>query len=129
MECVTFTGISKVTMDELKRGIPRTVELTSANNIISLASAAIDTDIFLTSVDCEDITAGDPGIIVHLISSTIFMKHTVEMSASHICERERLTARMKVKFVSTAKIRTAPACVFTKATVADIIKATGYVAG
>jgi len=129
MECITLTGISKAIIDELKRGTPRTVELTSANNIISLASAAIDTDIFLTSIDCEDITAGDSGIIVHLISSTIFMKHTVEMHGSHICERERLTARMKVKFVSTAKIRTAPACVFTKAAIADIIRPTGYVAG
>ena len=129
MECITLTGISKATIDELKRGTPRTVELTSANNIISLAGAEIGTDIFLTSIDCEDITAGDPGIIVHLISSSISMKHTVEMSAGHICERERLTARMKVKFVSTAKIRTAPACVFTQATVADIIRPSGYIAG
>jgi len=129
MEYITLTGISKATIDELKRGTPRTIELTSANNIISLGGAAIDTDIFLTSIDCEDLTAGDPGIIVHLIASTIFMKHTVEMSGSHICERERLIARMKVKFVSTAKIRTAPACVFTQATVADIIRPSGYVAG
>ena len=129
MECITLTGISKETIDELKRGIPRTVELISANNIISLASATVDTDIFLTSIDCEDIVAGDPGIIVHLISSTIFMKHTVEMSGNHIFERERLTARMKVKFVSIAKIKTVPACEFTKATVADIIRPTGYIAG
>ena len=129
MKCITLTGISKATIDELKRGTPRTVELTSANNIISLAGAAIDSDIFLTSIDCEDITAGDSGIIVHLLSSTIFMKHTVELNAGHICERERLTARIKVKFVSTAKIRTAPACVLTQATVADIIKPTGYLAG
>ncbi|MCL2460589.1 MAG: DUF473 domain-containing protein [Euryarchaeota archaeon] len=129
MECITLTGISKGTIDELKRGIPRTVELISANNIISLASATVDTDIFLTSIDCEDIAIGDPGILVHLISSTISMKHTIEMNGDHIFERERLTARMKVKFVSIAKIKTAPACEFTKATVADIIRPTGYVAG
>lgn len=130
MEYITLTGISKETIEELKRGIPRTVELTSTHNIVSLSSATVDTDIFLTSIDCEDITTGDSGIIVHLISTTISMKHIVEMGGSHICERERVTARMKVKFVSTAKIRAAPACcVLTQATVTDIIKPTGYVAG
>ena len=130
MKCITLTGISKGTIEELKRGTPRTVELTSTHNIVSLSHAAIGTDIFLTSIDCEDITTGDSGILVHLISATISMKHIVEMGGSHICERERVTARMKVKFISTAKIREAPAsCVLTQATVTDIIKPTGYIAG
>ncbi|MDR2855861.1 MAG: DUF473 domain-containing protein [Methanomicrobiales archaeon] len=130
MKCITLTGISKGTIEELKRGMPRTVELTSAHNIISLSHASVDTDIFLTSIDCEDIATGDSGIIVHLISVTISMKHLVEGGGSHICERERVTARMKVKFISTAKIRTAPACcTLTQATVTDIIKPSGYIAG
>ena len=129
MEYITLTGISKETIEELKRGIPRTVELTSTHNIISLASASPDTDIFLTSIECEDITTGDTGIIVHLISSTISMKHMVEIGGSHICEREHVTARMKVKFISTAKIKTVPCCVLTQARVAEIIRPTGYLAG
>jgi hypothetical protein len=130
MKCITLTGISKGTIEELKRGTPRTVELTSTHNIISLSHATVGADIFLTSIDCEDITTGDSGIIVHLISTSISMKHVAEASGSHICERERVTARMKVKFISTAKIRAAPACcVLTQATVTDIIKQTGYIAG
>lgn len=130
MECVVLTGISKETIAELKRGVPRTLELTSAHNIISLASAQSGTDIFLTSIECEDIAAGDSGILVHLISSTISMKHIVTAGEGRICERERVTARIKVKFISNAKVRTAPStCVLAQRTVADIIRPTGYLAG
>jgi hypothetical protein len=129
MECIALTGISKETIAELKKGVPRTLELTSAHNIISLASAQADMDIFLTSIECEDITAGDSGILAHLISITISMKHIVTAGQSHICEREHATARIKVKFISNAKVRTAPStCVLAQRTVADIIRPTGYLA-
>jgi len=52
MECIALTGIFPQVIDELKKGIPRTVELTSAHNVISLTQVTPGSFIFLTTVDC-----------------------------------------------------------------------------
>ena len=59
MKCIALTGIFPQVIDELKKGIPRTVELTSAHNIISLTQVEPGSQIFLTMVDCEDVAVGD----------------------------------------------------------------------
>ena len=105
MKCIALTGIFPQVIDELKKGIPRTVELTSAHNIISLTQVEPGSQIFLTMVDCEDVAVGDTGIIVEVISVAITMKHTVESGRGyHLMEREKLSARVKVSSFQTRQL-------------------------
>lgn len=53
MECIALTGIFPQVIEELKKGIPRTIELTSAHNVISLTQVTPGSLIFLTTVDAK----------------------------------------------------------------------------
>jgi hypothetical protein len=131
MECIALTGIFPQVIDELKKGIPRTVELTSAHNVISLTQVTPGSQIFLTTVDCEDVTVGDTGIVVEVISVAITMKHTVESgSGYHIMEREKLSARVKVKFLSKTTIRAnVTRCSITEPRIVDVVRPVAFHAG
>jgi len=131
MECIALTGIFPQVIEELKKGIPRTIELTSAHNVISLTQVTPGSLIFLTTVDCEDVTVGDTGIIAEVISVAITMKHTVESgSGYHIMEREKLSARVKLKFVSKTTIRAnVTRCSITEPRIVDVVRPVAYHAG
>ena len=64
MSFAALTGISPAIIEELKRGRPRTVELTSAHNVITLTGVKAGDHVFMTSLDMEDLSPGDPGILV-----------------------------------------------------------------
>ena len=131
MECISLTGIFPQVIEELKKGIPRTIELTSAHNVISLTQVTPGSFIFLTTVDCEDVTVGDTGIIAEVISVAITMKHTVESgSGYHIMEREKLAARVKLKFLSKTTIRAnVTRCSITEPRIVDVVRPVAYHAG
>jgi len=106
MECITLSGISPQVIEELRKGVPRTVELTSAHNVIALSTVSPGSRVFMTSIDCEDISVGDSGIVVEILSVSITMKHMVEVSQGyHVMERERMAARCKVKYISNTTIK------------------------
>ena len=95
MKCAALTGISASVISELKKGKARTLELQSAHNIITLTSIDPGDCVFLTPVDLDDLTTGDPGIIVDIVSITINMKRMVEAIAPYFYEeRERMSARI-----------------------------------
>lgn len=131
MKCIALTGIFPQVIDELRKGIPRTVELTSAHNIISLTQVEPGSQIFLTMVDCEDVAVGDTGIIVEVISVAITMKHTVESGRGyHLMEREKLSARVKVRFLSNTTIRTnVTRCSITEPRIVDVVRPVTFHAG
>jgi len=131
MECIALTGIFSQVIEELKKGIPRTVELTSAHNVISLAQVNPGSQIFLTTIDCEDLSVGDTGIVVEVISVAITMKHTVESGHGyHIMEREKLSARCKVKYLSKSTIRAnVTRCSMTEPRIVDIVRPVAFHAG
>ena len=131
MECIALTGIFPHVIEELKKGIPRTVELTSAHNLISLSQVTPGSLLFLTSVDCEDLSMGDTGIIVEVLSISITMKHTVETGHGyHLMEREKMSARSKLKYLANSNIRTAVnQCLLTEPRIVDVVRPVVFHAG
>ena len=101
MKCAALTGIAPEVIRDLKAGRPRTIELQSTHNIVTVANVepGPDTYVFMTSVDLEDLSPGDAGICVFLLASSISMKRMTEFAHGlYFEERERMSARVQVKY-------------------------------
>jgi hypothetical protein len=130
MKCAALTGISPSVISELKNGKPRTLELNSAHNIITLTDATPGECIFMTSVDQEDLSPGDPGIIVDLHALNISMKRIVEfVNPAYFEERERMSARIKVQYRGGTIAREVEGHAWGEPTKVEIIKSECYRAG
>jgi uncharacterized protein len=108
MRCAALTGISPEIIKELKGGKPRTIELQSTHNIVTIEKVVPgpETHIFMTSIDLADLGPGDAGICVFVLSTAISMKRIVEFNhGSFFEERERMSARVQVKFCATSVIK------------------------
>ena len=106
MAFAALTGISPAIIEELKRGKPRTVELTSAHNVITLTGVKAGDHIFMTSLDMEDLSPGDPGILVQVNSLAISMKRSIEFTNPVFFEeREKMAARMQVRYCGTSLVK------------------------
>jgi len=105
MRCPALTGIAPEVIKDLKSGRPRTIELQSAHNIVTIAEVepGPECHIFLTSVDLADLGSGDAGICAIVLSTTISMKRLVEFShGSYYEERERMSARVQLKYCASS---------------------------
>ena len=131
MECITLSGIAPQVIEELRKGVPRTVELTSAHIVIALSTVTPGSQVFMTAIDCEDISIGDSGIIVEVLSVSITMKHVVEVSQHyHVMERERMAARCKVRYLSNTTIKaTVNPCRLTEPRRVDVVRPVIFRAG
>ena len=106
MNCYALTSIAPEIITELHRGKPRTLELQSTHNVVTLAGVEPGSALFMTSVDMEDLSAGDSGIIVELLSVSITMKRMVEFTQGlHYEERERMSARIKVRCIGSSTVK------------------------
>lgn len=132
MRCAALTGISPEVIREIKAGRPRTIELQSTHNIVTMASVepGPDTHIFMTSIDLEDLGPGDAGICVFMLSSSITMKRIVEFSYGiHFEERERMSARVQVKYCASSVIKNVFHEGLTQPTEVEVLKSSCYHAG
>ena len=130
MKCYALTGIAPAVISELKTGKPRTIELTSAHNIITLTDVKPGDCLFMTSVDLDDLTSGDPGIITDVISLTITMKRLVEfINPLYYEERERMAARIQVRYRDSTMAKRVEGREWSKPTVVEIVKSSCYHAG
>jgi hypothetical protein len=130
MRCYALTGISPGVISELKYGKPRTLELQSAHNIITLTEVQPGDCVFMTSIDLDDLTAGDPGIIVDIISITINMKRMVEvLNPLYYEERERMSARIQVRFMDSTMVKHVQGREWVKPTIVEVVKSACYHAG
>jgi hypothetical protein len=130
MKCAALTGISPSVISELKKGKPRTLELQSAHNIITLTSVEPGDCVFLTPVDLDDLTTGDSGVIVDVVSITINMKRMVEAITPFFYEeRERMSARIKVKYLDSTMAKGVEGRDWTKPTFVEVVKSSCYHAG
>ena len=108
MRCPALTGISPEVLKELRGGKPRTIELQSAHNIVTIAGVTPgpETHIFLTSVDLADLSPGDAGCCAYVQSVTISMKRIVEFAhGSYFEERERMSARVQLKYCASSVVK------------------------
>jgi hypothetical protein len=130
MKCAALTGISPSVISELKKGKARTLELQSAHNIITLTSVDPGDCVFLTPVDLDDLTTGDSGIIVDIVSITINMKRMVETITPFFYEeRERMSARIKVKYLDSTMAKGVEGHDWSKPTIVEVVKSSCYHAG
>ncbi|MDD1713655.1 MAG: DUF473 domain-containing protein [Methanoregulaceae archaeon] len=127
MNCHALTGISQEVIHELQKGKPRTLELQSTHNVVTLAGLEPGSAVFMTSVDLEDISPGDTGIIVELISVNITMKRMVEFTQGlHYEERERMSARIKVKCIGSSTVKTVSHESMIRPISVDVVKSACY---
>jgi hypothetical protein len=127
MNCYALTGISAEVIRELQRGKPRTLELQSAHNVVTLAGLDPGSAIFMTSIDLEDLAPGDNGIIVELISVSIMMKRMVEFTQGlHYEERERMSARIKVRCIGSSTVKTVSLESMIRPVAVDVVKSACY---
>lgn len=132
MHCPALTSISPDIIKELKSGRPRTLELQSTHNIITVANIipGPDTHLFMTSIDMEDLAPGDTGICVNVLAVNITMKRMVEyMHGLHYEERERTSARVQVKYCASSVIKTVYHEGLIQPTSVDVLKSSCYHAG
>lgn len=130
MICAALTGISPSIIGEIRKGKPRTLELQSAHNIIALTEVNPGDSLFMTSIDLEDLSRGDCGILVDVISITISMKRLVEyLNPFYYEERERMSARIQVRYIDSTITREVEGRDWGKPTCVDVIKAAYYHAG
>jgi hypothetical protein len=127
MSLAALTGISPAVIEELKRGRPRTVELTSAHNVITLTGVKAGDHVFLTTLDCQDLGPGDSGIMVEVNSVAISMKRSVEIShPMYVEERERTAARLQVRFCGTSVVKQVESRGLGRPVLVDVTKITCY---
>jgi uncharacterized protein len=132
MKCAALTGISPEVIKDLKAGRPRTIELQSAHNIVTIANVepGPETHIFMTSVDVGDLSAGDAGICVYLLSTNLTMKRIVEYSRGmYYEERERMSARVQVRYCAASVVKEVFHESLTQPTEVEVLKSSCYHAG
>jgi Uncharacterized conserved protein len=132
MKCAALTSISPEIIRDLRSGRPRTIELQSTHNIVTLAGVepGAEVHIFMTSIDSEDLSPGDSGICVYLISSTISMKRIVEYSqGNYYEERERMSARIQVKYCASSVVKDVFHEGICSPTQVEVLKSSCYHAG
>ncbi len=132
MRCAALTGISPEIIKELKGGKPRTIELQSTHNIVTIDKVVPgpETHIFMTSIDIADLGPGDAGICVYVLATSISMKRIVEFNhGSFFEERERMSARVQVKFCATSVIKEVFHVGLCLPTEVEVLKSSCYHAG
>ena len=132
MRCAALTGISPEVIKDLRVGKPRTIELQSTHNIVSIASVkpGPDSHIFMTSVDLEDLDPGDQGICVIVHAISVSMKRIVEFShGSYFEERERMSARIQVKYCASSVVKQVFHEEMCGPTTVEVLKSSCYHAG
>lgn len=106
MQVIGITGIIPEIITELKRGNPRTLEFVSAQNVVSTSSVRVGDTVFISSVPQEDLSIGDNGILATVLASTVAMQRVSSgISGVYYEERERLSIRLQLKYVSCARVR------------------------
>jgi hypothetical protein len=132
MKCAALTGISPEVIRDLKSGRPRTIELQSTHNIVTIAEVEpdVDTHIFMTSIDLEDLGPGDIGICVFLLATNISMKRIMEYApGAYYEERERVSARVQVKYCASSVVKDVYFEGTCKPVTVEVLKSACYHAG
>jgi uncharacterized protein len=132
MRCAALTGIAPEVITDIRAGRPRTIELQSTHNLVTMFSVepSPETHIFMTSIDHDDLGPGDAGICVYVLSSIFTMKRLVEFSYSmHFEERERMSVRVQVKYCASSVIKEVFREGLMKPTEVEVLKSSCYHAG
>lgn len=130
MKCFALTGITPQVIRELQEGKARTLELQSTHNVVTLAGIPPGSFVFMTSVDMEDLSPGDSGIIAELLAISITMKRVMEYTHGlHYEERERISARIKVRCSGSSTVKSVTFEGIIQPIMVEVMKSACYHAG
>jgi hypothetical protein len=130
MKSAALTGISPEVIRELKSGKARTLELESTHNVVTVAEISPGTHVFLTSVDRDDLSQGDSGIICEVLALSVSMKRvTGHVTGIMYEERERISARIQVRYCGAAVVRSIEREGLWQPAQVEITRSTCYHAG
>ncbi|WGI18005.1 DUF473 domain-containing protein [Methanonatronarchaeum sp. AMET-Sl] len=97
MKMKVLSGIAQPVLDELLQDGTRTIELRSANNIMTILDQKPGDHIFLSNKKRDDINKGTNGIIAKIQNKKISMHHISYTTDSIYEEKELTIVRIKTQ--------------------------------
>jgi hypothetical protein len=95
--------------------------------VITLAGLEPGAVVFMTSENLEDLTPGDTGIIVELLSISVTMKRIMEFTQGlHYEERERMSARVKVRCIGSSTVKNVSQETLIRPISVEVVKSACY---
>jgi len=105
MRLLALTGLSKESLSELQKRSVRTFEFHSANNVLTFSQLNVGDTVFLCEVPPADLAPGICGAIATVKGFDTRMQHVYYGSSSYHEERETMSARAQMGYVSIGKVR------------------------
>ncbi|UOY10023.1 DUF473 family protein [Methanonatronarchaeum sp. AMET6-2] len=105
MKMKVLSGIARPVLDDLLRDGTRTIELRSANNIMTILDLKPGDYIFLSDKKRDDINQGTNGIIAKIKNKKISMHHISYSTDSMYEEKELTIARIKTQTAGLGTIQ------------------------
>lgn len=105
MRLLALTGLSKESLNELSRRHVRTFEFHSANNVLTFSELNVGDTVFLSEVPPADLAPGLCGAIATIKGFDTRMQHVYYNSTDFHEERETMSARAQMGYVSIGKVK------------------------
>ncbi len=97
MICKVLTGIARSVIDEIVRGVSRSIELRSAHNVATAFNVNVGECILLTHSKFHDIDRGTIGLIAEISGKEIHSHSIIFAKEGVIEESEMTVVRLKIK--------------------------------
>lgn len=105
MKIAAITGLSRDSIDDLRRRRIRTFEIRSAHNLQAFSEIGPGDRVFLTDVALPDLVPGLCGFIATVKGVDIRMHRMTYTTQANVEERETLSGRIQLILHSTGKVR------------------------
>ena len=105
MRLLALTGLSKESLGELSKRHVRTFEFHSTNNVLAFSKLNPGDTVFLAEVPPSDLTPGLCGSIATIKGFDTRMQHIYYSSYSSHEERDTMSARAQMTYVSVGKVK------------------------
>jgi len=129
MSYTALTGILDSVLSDLKNHRLKTIELRSANNLISTLNIGVGDMIFLTKESSQDITCGTTGMIAKVSWLQTTMHRIYQGTEQFYEERETMVTRIQLQVHGFGRIRSIKEISVGKPTVVEAEELLYYEAG
>ncbi|AGK61526.1 hypothetical protein Asulf_01549 [Archaeoglobus sulfaticallidus PM70-1] len=101
MRCFVFTGISRVIIEDVIKGMVKTIELRSAHNVATALKANVGNCVFLTPTRLYDLSRGVSGLVAEVTGKEV-ISHSIFLSTDRFMDESEMTV---------VKLRLKPKCI------------------
>ncbi|MDY6864460.1 MAG: DUF473 domain-containing protein [Halobacteriota archaeon] len=119
MSYTTLTGIMDSVLRDLKNQRLKTIELRSANNLISAMNIGVGDMVFLTKESSQDLTCGTTGMIAKVNGLQTTMHRVFQGNEYFYEERETMVTRIQLQAHGFGRIRSVKDISIGKPTVVE----------